>query len=181
MRDRALAAAALAFGALGVLALQDGACAANIRSHIETVRRNASVVYLGVVDDIELSERQPGRRLEARADVRVLFVGRSPAEETPSKVTLDYPTWDDEHAPHDGDGQYRLDPGSIVVVFANSWGGRRVKYLLEGGRDELLKDLESRRRRLIEMSDEDLEFHEIDEGDRQVQVQLYRRLAAYLE
>ena len=181
MRERRLATVGLVLAVAGVLSAQDAACAANIRNHIEAVRRSAAVVYLGVVGDIELSERRPVRGLDARAGVRVLFVARSPVDATPPTVTLEYPTWDDTHPPYAGDGQYRLDPGSLVAVFADSWGGRGIRYLLQGDRDQLLEDLLARHERLLEMSGAELKRNEIDEDDRRAQLELYRLLASALE
>jgi len=180
MRNRTSTVVVL-LGVLAALLSLSTARAANIRNHIEAVRRGAAIVYLGAVRNVELSEQEPRNSLEALAEIRVLFVARSPSGETPSAATLEYPTWDDEHPPHDGDGQYRLEPGSLVVVFKDDWGGERLRYLLQGPREELLADLESRRNSLAGMSDEDLEFHEIDEDGRRVQLELYERIVAHLE
>lgn len=171
----------LAFGLWMAISFQHPARAANIRNHIEAVRRDAAVVYLGEVDTIELTERLSGRGLDATASVRVLSVARAPDGETPSEATLEYPTWDEEHPPYAGDGQYRLRSGLLVVVFAGSWDGRQIRYLLSGERAELLEDLLARRDALLAMSDDDLEFHEIDEDDRQKQAELYRELASALQ
>lgn len=180
MRKRTLAVVVL-FGVLGVLSSLSTARAANLRNHIEAVRRSAAVVYLGVVGNVELAEQEPRKNLEARAEVRVLFVARSPTGETPAAAILEYPTWDDEHPPYDGDGQYRLRTGSLVVVFTDAWDGEQIRYLLKGSREELLADLESRRDGLAEMSAEELEFHEIDEDGRRVQAELYERIVSHLE
>ncbi len=176
-----MAALAAALGLLGALALPMVAGAANLRNHIEAVRRDAAVVYMGVVATVDVSERQRDRRWFAASRVRVSFVARSPAGEAPATDTLEYPTWDDEHPPYAGDGQYRLDPGVFVIAFKDAWDGGRIAYLLRGTPAELLRDLEARRGRLAAMSADGLRLNEIDDQERRVQIELYQRLAAQLE
>lgn len=154
--------------------------AANVRNHIEAVRHGAAVVYLGVVEAVEATERERDGRLLAATRVRVLFVARSPTGEVPAADMLEYPTWDDEHAPYAGDGQYRIDPGAYLALFKNSWDGGEVRYLLQGTAGELLQDLERRQSWLAGLSEEGLRREEIDEEGRRTQLELYRRLAAQL-
>lgn len=155
--------------------------AANLKNHIESVRRDAAVVYLGLIEQVKVSERQVDGRLTATARIRIHFVARSPSGQAAGTDTLEYPTWDDDHPPYAGDGQYRLDPGTWLVVFKEAWGDEGIRYLLRGTRAELVRDLTDRRLRLAGMSEDDLRLNEIDEEGRRVQLELYQRLVAHLE
>jgi hypothetical protein len=153
--------------------------AANIRSFIEAVRRNAAVVYIGSVKEVRLVARTKFD-IKARAVVNVLAVVRG-AGSNPRQATLDYSNYDDKTPMLAGGPQYQLKPGATVVVFANSFGSAIPPgYLLQGSRQELLQRVESLREALNQMSPDELKVNEINEDDRRVQVALYEKLCAGL-
>ena len=153
--------------------------AANMRSFIEAVRRNAAVVYIGSVKEVRLVARTKFD-IKARAVVNVLAVVRG-AGSNPRQATLDYSSYDDKTPMLAGGPQYQLKPGANVVVFANSFGSAIPPgYLLQGSRQELLQRVESLREALNQMSPDELKVNEINEDDRRVQVALYEKLCAGL-
>jgi hypothetical protein len=80
-----------------------------------------------------------------------------------------------------GGPQYRLSPGTRLVVFANSFASSVPPgYLVQGSSDELLHRIESLRDALNQMSAEQLKVNEISEEDRRTQLALYHKLCAYL-
>lgn len=153
--------------------------AANMRSFIESVRRNATVVYVGSVREV----RQLARTkfdIKARAVVDVLSVMRSPGTNA-HEATIEYSSYDDKTPMLNGGPQYQLRPGIKLVVFANSFVSNIPPgYLIQGTREELLQHVEALRDALSHMSADQLKVHEINEEDRRVQLALYRKLSAYL-
>ena len=153
--------------------------AANMRTFIEAVRRKATVVYVGSVKEVHLLTRTKFD-IKARAVVDVLAVVRGPGM-NPRETTIEYSSFDDKTPMLEGGPQYQLRPGVKVVVFANSFASPIPPgYLLQGSRDELLQRVVTLRDALRQMSPDQLRVHEIDEGDRRIQVELYDKLCAYL-
>ena len=93
------------------------AAAANIRDHIEKVRIEAPVVYVGHVDAVETLGRTKFD-VQARATVRVARMFRGAAQAT--RAQLRYSSWDDSTPPLTGGPQYQLRQGSLVLAFASS-------------------------------------------------------------
>src|SRR2546430_4904411 len=153
--------------------------AANMRSFIEAVRRKATVVYVGSVKEVHLLTRTKFD-IKARALVDVLAVVRGPGM-NPREATIEYSSFDDKTPMLEGGPQYQLRPGIKVVVFANSFASPIPPgYLLQGSRDELLQRVVTLHDALRQMSPDQLRVHEIDEGNRRIQVELYDKLCAYL-
>ena len=153
--------------------------AANMRSFIEAVRRKAAVVYVGSVKEVRLLTRTKFD-IKARAVVDILAVVRGPGM-NPREATIEYSSFDDKTPMLEGGPQYQLRPGVKVVVFANSFASTIPPgYLLQGSREELLQRVVALRDALRQMSTDQLRVHEIDEGDRRIQLELYEKLSAYL-
>src|SRR6266513_5257370 len=149
--------------------------AANMRSFIEAVRKKATVVYVGSVKEVRLLTRTKFD-IKARAVVDILAVVRGPGM-NPREATIEYSSFDDKTPMLEGGPQYQLRPGVKVVVFANSFASPIPPgYLLQGSRDELLQRVVAFRDALRQMSTDQLRVHEIDEGDRRIQVELYDKL-----
>ena len=152
--------------------------AANMRSFIEAVRRKATVVYVGSVKEVHLLTRTKFD-IKAQAVIDVLAVVRGAGK--PREATVEYSSYDDKTPMLEGGPQYQLRPGVKVVVFANSFASPIPPgYLLQGSRDELLQRVVAFRDALRQMSTDQLRVHEIDEGDRRIQLELYEKLSAYL-
>jgi hypothetical protein len=153
--------------------------AANMRSFIESVRRKASVVYVGSVKDVRMLQRTKFD-IKAKAVIEITAVMRTPGS-NPREATIEYSSYDDKTPMMEGGPQYQLPPGVTVVVFANSFeAGIPPGYLLQGSRGELLQRVEALRNALTKMSPDQLKVHEITEEDRRVQMSLYEKLSAYL-
>src|SRR6266700_7844890 len=153
--------------------------AANMRSFIEAVRKKATVVYVGSVKEVRLVTRTKFD-IKARAVVDVLAVVRGPGM-NPREATIEYSSFGDKTPILAGGPQYQLRSGVKVVVFANSFASPIPPgYLLQGSRDELLQRVVAFRDALRQMSTDQLRVHEIDEGDRRIQLELYEKLSAYL-
>jgi hypothetical protein len=153
--------------------------AANMRSFIEAVRRKASVVYVGSVKEVRLLTRTKFD-IKARAVVSVSAVARGPATKPPEAI-LEYSSYDDKTPILAGGPQYRLRPGVMVVIFADSFKSTVPPgYLLQGSREELLQRVETLRDSLTQMSPDQLKLHEINEEDRHIQLALYEKLSTYL-
>ena len=153
--------------------------AANMRSFIESVRRKASVVYVGSVKDVRMLQRTKFD-IKAKAVIEIMAVMRTPGS-NPREATIEYSSYDDKTPMMEGGPQYQLPPGVTVVVFANSFeAGIPPGYLLQGSRGELLQRVEALRNALTKMSPDQLKVHEITEEDRRVQMSLYEKLSAYL-
>jgi hypothetical protein len=153
--------------------------AANIRSFIEAVRRKAPVVYVGSVREVHLLTRTKFD-IKARAVVSVSAVARGPATK-PSQAIVEYSSYDDKTPILAGGPQYQLQPGEMVVIFANSFESTVPPgYLLQGKREELLQRVKALRDNLSQMSPDQLKLHEINEEDRHIQLALYEKLGAYL-
>src|SRR5213079_1302205 len=169
----------LALGCLFILTDTSQIMAANIRSFIEAVRRNASVVYVGSVREVHLLTRTKFD-IKARAVVSVSAVARGPRPK-PSEATVEYSSYDDKTPMLAGGPQYQLQPGVKVVVFANSFASSIPPgYLLQGSREELLHRVEALRDALSQMSPDQLKVHEINDEDRRIQLALYEKLCVYL-
>ena len=153
--------------------------AANMRSFIEAVRHKATVVYVGSVKEVHLLTRTKFD-IKARAVIEVLAVVRSPSG-NPREATLDYSSFDEKTPILAGGPQYQFQPGDKIVVFTNSFVGTVPPgYIIQGSRGELLQRTIALRQSLNQMSADQLRLHEIDEGDRRIQLQLYDKLCAYL-
>jgi hypothetical protein len=153
--------------------------AANMRSFIESVRRKASVVYVGSVKDVRMLQRTKFD-IKAKAVIEITAVMRTPGS-NPREATIEYSSYDDKTPMMEGGPQYQLPPGVTVVVFANSFeAGIPPGYLLQGSRGELLQRVEALRNALTKMSPDQLKVHEITEEDRRVQMSLYEKPSAYL-
>ena len=152
--------------------------AANMRSFIESVRRKAAVVYVGSVKAVRLLTRTKFD-IKAQAVIDVLSVVRGAGNAR--AATVEYSSYDDKTPMLEGGPQYQLRPGVKVVVFANSFASTIPPgYLLQGSREELLQRVVALRDALRQMSTDQLRVHEIDEGDRRIQLELYEKLSAYL-
>src|SRR4029077_14086720 len=92
---------------------------ANMLSFIESVRRNAPVVYLGSVKEVRLLQRTKFD-IKAKAVVEVMAVMRTPGS-NPRGATIEYSSFDDKTPMLEGGPQYQLQPGVTVIVFANSF------------------------------------------------------------
>ena len=153
--------------------------AANMRSFIESVRTKAPVVYVASVRVVQLLQRTKFD-IKARAAVDVLAVVRSSGT-NPREATIEYSSYDDKTPMLAGGPQYQLNPGTRVVVFANSFASTIPPgYLLHGSHEELLRRIESLRDALNHMSPDQLKVNEINEEDRRTQLALYDKLCAYL-
>ena len=153
--------------------------AANMRSFIESVRRNAPVAYLGSVKEVRLLQRTKFD-IKAKAVVDILAVMRTPGS-NPREATIEYSSFDDKTPMLEGGPQYQLRPGITVIVFANSFDASIPPgYLLHGTRGELLQSVKLLRDALARMSPDQLKLNEITEEDRRVQMSLYEKMSAYL-
>jgi hypothetical protein len=153
--------------------------AANMRSFIEAVRRKATVVYVGSVEEVRLLTRTKFD-IKARAVVNMSAVMRSPGT-NPREATIEYSSFDDKTPMLEGGPQYQLRPGVKVVVFASSFASTIPPgYLLQGNREELLHRVEALRDALSRMPADQLKVNEINEEDRRIQLALYDKLSAYL-
>src|SRR5919198_2370711 len=152
---------------------------ANMRSFIESVRRKASVVYVGSVKEVRVLERTKFD-IKAKAVVDIKAAMRTPGS-NPQQATIEYSSYDDKTPMLEGGPQYQLRPGVKVVVFANSFASTIPPgYLIQGSREELLKRVEALRDALGKMSPDQLKVHEINEEDRHVQLALYEKLCSFL-
>ena len=153
--------------------------AANMRSFIESVRRNAPVVYLGSVKEVRLLQRTKFD-IKAKAVVDIMAVMRTPGS-NPREATIKYSSFDDKTPVLEGGPQYQLHPGVTVIVFANSFDASIPPgYLLHGTRGEVLQRVKVLRDSLANMSPDQLKVNEITEEDRSVQMGLYEKIFAYL-
>lgn len=152
--------------------------AANMRSFIESVRRKATVVYVGSVKEVQLLNRTKFD-IKARAVVDVLFVARGGTK--PREATVEYSSFDDKTPMLAGGPQYQLRAGAKIVIFADGFASHIPPgYLLQGNREELLQRLVALRDSLRQMSPDQLRANEINEDDRRIQLELYEKLCAYL-
>jgi hypothetical protein len=157
----------------------DHVLAANMRTFIESVRRKAAVVYVGTVKEARILERTKFD-LKARAVVSISAVARGP-ESRPAEATFEYSSYDEKTPMLAGGPQYQLQPGTRVVIFADSFSSaNRPAYLIQGDRAELRQRVEALRDSLRKLSAEQLRVQEITEEDRQVQLTLYEKLIAAL-
>ncbi len=142
--------------------------AANMRSFIEAVRRKAPVVYVGSIREVRLLTRTKFD-IKARAVVSVSAVMRGPVPKPPEAI-VEYSSFDDKTPILAGGPQYQLQPGVMVVIFADSFKNTVPPgYLLQDSREELLQRVETLRDSLSQMSPDQLKSHEINEEDRQIQ------------
>jgi hypothetical protein len=152
---------------------------ANMRSFIESVRKKASVVYVGSVEEVRILQRTKFD-IKAQAVVDIKAVVRTPGN-NPQQATIDYSSYDDKTPMLEGGPQYQLRPGVSVIVFANSFHANIPPgYLVHGSRQELQHRVEALRDALSKMSPEQLKVNEITEDDRRVQMSLYEKLSAAL-
>lgn len=150
-----------------------------MRSFIESVRRKAAVVYIASVNEVRVSQRTKFD-IKAKAMMDVKAVMRTPGT-NPQQATIDYSSYDDKTPMLAGGPQYQLQPGTSVIVFANSFDASIPPgYLIQGSRQELLQRVEALRDSLRKMSPDQLQVNEITEDDRRVQMNLYEKLAAAL-
>jgi hypothetical protein len=152
---------------------------ANMRSFIESVRRNAPVVYIGSVREVRVLQRTKFD-IKAKAVVDVKAVMRTPGSNL-QQATIEYSSFDDKTPMMEGGPQYQLRPGVSAIVFANSFDASIPPgYLVHGSRQELLQRVEALRNSLSRMSPDQLKGNEITEDDRRVQMSLYEKLSAFL-
>jgi hypothetical protein len=152
---------------------------ANMRSFIESVRRKATVVYVGSVKQVRLLQRTKFD-IKAKAVVDIKAVMRTPGT-NPRQATVEYSSFDEKTPMLEGGPQYQLLPGATVIIFANSFEASIPPgYLLRGSREELLQRVEALRDSLSKMSPDQLKVNEITEEDRRVQLSVYDKLAAFL-
>ena len=150
-----------------------------MRSFIESVRRNAPVVYLGSVEDVRLLQRTKFD-IKAKAVVDIMAVMRAPGS-NPGEATIEYSSFDDKTPMLEGGPQYQLRPGVAVIVFANSFDASIPPgYLLHGTPGDLLQSVKLLRDALARMSPDQLKLNEIAEEARRVQMSLYEKMSAYL-
>ena len=150
-----------------------------MRSFIEAVRRKAPVVYVGSVKEVRFLERTKFD-IKARAVVTVSAIARGPSSRT-TEAMLDYSSYDDKTPMLAGGPQFQLRPGTMVVVFTESFRSNIPPgYLLHGSREELLERVKALRESLKQMSADELKRNEIDEEDRQAQLALYEKLRVHL-
>jgi hypothetical protein len=179
MRKKSFVPLALLSVSLFVSTDTNQMAAANMRSFIEAVRRKATVVYVGSVEEVRLLTRTKFD-IKARAVVNVSAVMRSPGT-NPREATIEYSSFDDKTPMLEGGPQYQLRPGVKVVVFASSFASTIPPgYLLQGNREELLHRVEALRDALSRMPADQLKVNEINEEDRRIQLALYDKLSAYL-
>jgi hypothetical protein len=153
--------------------------AANMRSFIESVLRNAPVAYLGSVKEVRLLQRTRFD-IKANAVVDILAVVRTPGGNLREAI-IEYSSFDDKTPMLDGGPQYQLRAGVTVIVFANSFDASIPPgYLLHGTREELLQSVKLLRDALARMSPDQLKLNEITEEDRRAQMSLYEKMSAYL-
>ena len=118
--------------------------------------------------------------IKSRAIIAVSAVARGPGSGN-TEATLDYSSYDDKTPMLDGGPQFQLRPGTMVVVFADSFRSSiPTGYLLHGSRAELQDRVKALRDKLKQMSADELKRNEINEGDRQVQLALYEKLLGHL-
>ena len=152
---------------------------ANMRSFIESVRRNAPVVYVGSVKEVRELQRTKFD-IKAKAFVNIKAVIRTPGS-NPQQATIEYSSYDEKTPMLAGGPQYQLRPGVSVIVFANSFDASIPPgYLVQGNRQELLQRVDVLRDTLSKMSPDQLKVNEITEDDRRVQISLYEKLSASL-
>jgi len=152
---------------------------ANMRSFIESVRRKATVVYVGSIKEVRVLQRTKFD-IKAKAFVDIKAVTRSPGD-NPQQAAIEYSSYDDKTPMMEGGPQYQLRPGVSVIVFANSFDAAIPPgYLVQGSRQELLQRVEALRDALGKMSPEQLKVNEITDGDRRIQMILYDKLSAAL-
>src|SRR5436309_6582754 len=152
---------------------------ANMRNFIESVRRKALVIYVGSVKEVRFLKRTKFA-INAKAIVAINAVMRAPGT-SPPQATIEYSSFDEKTPMLEGGPQYQLRPRATVIIFANSFEASIPPgYLLQGSREELLQRIEALRDALREMSADQLQVNEITEQDRDVQLSLYDKLAAYL-
>ena len=152
---------------------------ANIRSFIESVRRKAAVVYIASVKEVRMLQRTKFD-IKAKAIMDVKAVMRTPGT-NPQRATLDYSSYDAKTPILAGGPQYQLQPGTSVIVFADSFDASIPPgYLIQGNSQELLQRVEALRDSLSKMSPDQLRVNEITEDDRRVQMGLYEKLSAAL-
>ncbi len=153
--------------------------AANMRSFIESVRRKAQVVYVGSVKEVHFLQRTKFD-IKAKAVVDILAVMRAPGS-NPREAAIEYSSFDDKTPMLAGGPQYQLEAGTTLIVFADSFKATIPPgYLAQGSRGELLERVEALRNALTKMSPDQLKLNEITKEDRQVQISLYDKFAAYL-
>jgi hypothetical protein len=152
---------------------------ANMRSFIESVRKKATVVYVGSVKEVRVLQRTKFD-IKAQAVIDIKAVMRAPAN-SPQQATIEYSSYDDKTPMLEGGPQYQVRPGLLAIVFADSFDGNIPPgYLVQGSRQELLQRVEALRDALSRMSPDQLKVNEITEDDRRVQMSLYEKLSAFL-
>ena len=153
--------------------------AANMRTFVESVRRKAAVVYVGSVKEVRLLQRTKfDIKAKAVLDVKAVMRG---AGANPREATIEFSSYDEKTPMLAGGPQYQLQPGAMVIIFANSFDASIPPgYLLHGSREELVRRVEALRDAVRKMSAEQLKVNEITEEDRPVQLSLYDQLLAYL-
>ncbi len=152
--------------------------AANVRDSIESKRRDAPVVYVGVVRDVHLLRRTK-YYIQAQANISISTVARGTIT-TPTEATFRYSTYDDKMPGVAGGPSYVLRPGLTVLVFADSFEDAELRYLWQGDKAEILRFVEYLQSRLAQMSADQLAFQEVTSEGRETQLALYEKLRTYL-
>ena len=90
---------------------------ANMRSFIESVRKKATVVYVGSVKEVRVLQRTKFD-IKAQAVIDIKAVMRTPGS-NPQQATIEYSSYDDKTPMLEGGPQYQLRPGVIAVTRCN--------------------------------------------------------------
>src|SRR5690242_12650025 len=86
---------------------------ADMRSFIESVRRQAPVVYVGSVKEVrELYRTKFDIKTKAVVDIKA--VARTPGS-NPAHATIEYLSYDEKTPMLEGGPQYQLRPGALVI------------------------------------------------------------------
>ena len=179
MKTKSLERYTVLFACVFIFGDAEQVLAANMRNFIESVRRQASVVYVGSVKEVRLLQRTKFD-IKSKAVLDIEAVMRTP-DTNPRQATIEYSSFDDKTPMLEGGPQYQLRPGVSVIVFANSFDGTIPPgYLLHGSREALVQRVEALRDALRKMSPDQLKMNETTEDDRHVQLSLYDKLAGYL-
>jgi hypothetical protein len=153
--------------------------AANMRSFIESVPRNAPVAYVGSVKEVRLLQRTKFD-IKAKAVVDIMAVIRTPGS-NPPEATIEYSSFDDKTPMLEGGPQYQLRPGVTVIRLCQFIRRQHSAWMsfARHTRGSCCSGLKYYAM-LAKMSPDQLKVNEITEEDRRVQMSLYDKLSAYL-
>ncbi len=157
---------------------------ANLLDYVESVRSGAAVVYVAQVEHVHTEPHERHSYLRAQARLEVVGVFRSQEETPPDTATISFSSYDEAHPPPVGGHFYQLTPGERVLIFADRFDaslGARISLMYRSAHRPLEDTATELRKQLIEMSDDEMELHRIDESDRVSQRELYDRILSFLE